>query len=80
MKKIALVLFLAVILFGAFQSGTAVACGGLFCQNSPVDQNAERIIFTQNRDGTVSAIIQIQYTGFAEDISWILHIPNPITA
>ena len=56
------------------------ACGGLFCQNSPVDQNAERIIFTQNGNGSVTAIIQIQYTGFADDFSWILPIPEPITA
>lgn len=58
----------------------AQACGGLFCQNSPVDQNAERIIFTDNGDGTVTAIIQIQYTGFADDFSWILPIPSAITA
>lgn len=58
--------------------GTALACGGLFCQNSPVDQNAERIIFTQNGDGTVSAIVQIQYTGWAEEFSWVLPLPNPI--
>ncbi len=61
-------------------AGAARACGGLFCQNSPVDQNAERIIFTQNHDGTVSAIIQIQYTGTAEDFSWVLPIGSPITA
>lgn len=56
-----------------------LACGGFFCQNSPVDQNAERIIFTQNRDGTISAYVQIQYTGGAEDFSWILPLPHPIT-
>jgi hypothetical protein len=70
-------LFIAFIVEG---SRLAYACGGLFCQNSPVDQNAERIIFTQNGNGTVTAIIQIQYTGFAEDFSWILPIPEPITA
>ena len=57
-----------------------LACGGFFCQNSPVDQNAERIIFTQNRDGTILAYVQIQYTGGAEDFSWILPLPHPITA
>ena len=25
---------------------SASACGGFFCHNSPIDQNAERIIFT----------------------------------
>ncbi len=74
------ILVFVFMILGVAQPGTAEACGGLFCQNSPVDQNAERIIFTQNRDGTVSAIIQIQYTGFAEDFSWILPLPTPITA
>ncbi len=58
----------------------AMACGGLFCQANPIDQNAERIIFTDNGDGTISAIIQIQYTGFDVDFSWILPIPVPIAA
>ncbi|MCH7588859.1 MAG: DUF2330 domain-containing protein [Chloroflexi bacterium] len=60
--------------------GDALACGGFFCQNSPIDQNAERIIFTQNKDGTISAYIQIQYTGSAPDFSWILPLPSPIEA
>ncbi|MEM7112186.1 MAG: DUF2330 domain-containing protein [Chloroflexota bacterium] len=72
--------FVIMLLAGAFflTPHSALACGGLFCQNSPVDQNAEKIIFTQNNDGTVSAIIQIQYTGFAEDFSWILPLPEAI--
>ena len=73
-----MVAFLLALLLS--ESHSLHACGGLFCQNSPVDQNAERIIFTQNGNGTVTAIIQIQYTGFAEDFSWILPIPEPITA
>ncbi len=56
----------------------AHACGGLFCRTNPVDQNAERIIFTDNGDGTVTAIIQIEYTGFDEDFSWILPLPAAI--
>jgi hypothetical protein len=59
---------------------SALACGGFFCTNSPVDQNAERIIFTQNGDGTISAYIQIQYTGSAPDFSWILPLPSAISA
>ena len=55
------------------------ACGGLFCQNSPVDQNAERIIFSDNGDGTITALIQIQYSGSAPDFSWILPMPSAIT-
>ena len=80
-KSLWFVMALAVILAvstGLNPSDEASACGGFFCQNSPVDQNAERIIFTQNKDGTISAYIQIQYTGAAEDFSWILPIPHPI--
>ena len=71
-------LFLIALALSGAQS--AQACGGLFCQNNPVDQNAERIIFTQNGNGTITAIIQIQYTGFDEDFSWILPLPEAITA
>jgi len=52
------------------------ACGGLFCQNVPVDQQAERIIFTINNDETVSAYVQINYTGFAPDFSWVVPVPD----
>ena len=82
-KKIGILLGLALILAATFvlsHQEPVLACGGFFCQNSPVDQNAERIIFTQNRDGTISAYVQIQYTGGAEDFSWILPLPHPITA
>ena len=56
------------------------ACGGFFCTTTPVDQNAERIIFTQNGDGTVSAYVQIEYTGSAPGFSWILPLPEAIPA
>ena len=76
-----------VFLFFALVAGTisgivtiqqVQACGGFFCQTTPVDQNAERIIFAQNRDGTLSTYIQIEYTGSAPDFSWILPLPEPI--
>ena len=61
-------------------SPSVSACGGFFCTTTPVDQNAERIIFTQNGDGTVSAYVQIEYTGEAPDFSWILPLPEAIDA
>ncbi len=82
-KKIWILSGLALILAATFvlsNQEPVLACGGFFCQNTPVNQNAERIIFTQNRDGTISAYIQIQYTGEAKDFSWILPLPHPITA
>ena len=77
--SLAIVMAFAVSVFAVLaMADPAAACGGFFCQNSPVDQNAERIIFTQNKDGTVSAYIQIQYTGSAPSFSWILPLPEAI--
>ena len=82
-KKRSIISFAALVMvFPLLFAGTstALACGGFFCQNSAVDQNAERIIFTQNKDRTVSALIQIQYVGSAPDFSWILPLPDAIEA
>ncbi len=57
----------------------AHACGGFFCNNAqPVNQAAERIIFSTAADGTVTATIQIQYAGDAESFAWVLPVAgNP---
>ena len=53
----------------------AQACGGFFCNAvQPVNQAAERIIFSQAEDGTVTAVIQIQYAGEAESFAWVLPV------
>jgi MYXO-CTERM domain-containing protein len=52
---------------------TASACGGFFCQQTPIDQSAERIIFAQ-RGGTITAYIQVAYSGSAEDFSWVVPV------
>lgn len=67
----------ALVGIGNAQAG---ACGGFFCQNSPVDQVAERILFTVNPNNTVTSLIEISYVGSAEDFSWILPIPEAIAA
>ena len=51
------------------------ACGGLFCQNIPVDQAAERIIFSVD-PGVVNAYVQINYTGNAPDFAWVVPVPT----
>ncbi|MCB0034950.1 MAG: DUF2330 domain-containing protein, partial [Anaerolineales bacterium] len=73
-------LLLCCLLLSAALAQPVAACGGFFCQTSPVDQAAERIIFAKNDDGTITTIVQIDYTGSAPDFSWILPIPTPITA
>lgn len=55
----------------------ARACGGLFCSASaPVNQAAERIIFSKNADQTVTAVVQIQYEGPSEEFAWVLPVPG----
>jgi hypothetical protein len=64
---------------GVVLGGTspAEACGGFFCsQSQPVNQAAERIVFAENGDGTVTAIIQIMYEGPSENFSWLLPISS----
>lgn len=53
----------------------ADACGGFFCSNVPVNQNAEQIIFRQDGDQVV-ALVRIQYQGDAEDFSWVVPVPG----
>ena len=77
---VGLLAVLAAIVAVLASTQPAWACGGFFCTTTPVDQNAERIIFTQNGDGTVSAYVQIEYTGSAPDFSWILPLPEAIDA
>jgi hypothetical protein len=53
----------------------AAACGGFFCSaTNPVNQAAERIIFAQNTDATVTAVIEIQYQGPSTNFSWLLPV------
>ena len=63
----------------------AHACGGLFCsggggssttttQGGIVNQTAERIVFVENDDATISAVIQILYEGPSEKFAWIIPV------
>jgi Uncharacterized protein conserved in bacteria (DUF2330) len=55
----------------------ASACGGFFCsQAAGVNQAAERIVFAKNDDGTVTAVIEIQYQGPSDKFSWLLPISS----
>lgn len=54
---------------------SALACGGFFCSNFPIDQAGEKILF--HADGEkVTAVIQIQFEGESEDFSWVLPLPS----
>jgi MYXO-CTERM domain-containing protein len=70
-----LLLGAATLVSTAGVTSEADACGGFFCsQSQPVNQAAERIIFANNGDGTVTAVIQIMYEGPSENFSWLLPI------
>ncbi len=73
-------LLIAVAALAASAVTPAGACGGFFCQNDPVDQVAERILFTVNDDETITSLIEIAYQGEAADFSWVLPIPEAIDA
>src|SRR6478735_10637692 len=61
----------------AWAPSAALACGGFFCnQSQPVNQAAEGIIFADNGDGTVTAVIQIKYQGPSQNFSWLLPISS----
>jgi hypothetical protein len=70
--------FVSVLALSLYLQPTpAQACGGLFCSASaPVNQAAERIIFSKNADDTVTAVVQIQYQGPSEEFAWVLPVPG----
>ena len=76
-KRFALGLVSVLALSFYLQPTPAQACGGLFCSASaPVNQAAERIIFSKNADDTVTAVVQIQYQGPSEEFAWVLPVPG----
>lgn len=54
---------------------TAGACGDFFCSFAPMNQVSERILFVDRGD-SVTAHVQIAYTGEAADFAWILPVPS----
>lgn len=72
MNKV-LIIGAAVALAGLVAPQQAEACGGFFCGQQPVDQQAERIIFAVDGDaGTVRMITQISYAGAAANFAWVV--------
>jgi hypothetical protein len=63
------------LLFTSLAPATVLACGGFFCTNAPINQQVERIIFTQS--GTaISAYVQINYTGPDAEFAWVVPVPS----
>lgn len=67
----------SVVLLGA---SDARACGGFFCSQSPVDQQAELILFSVDPGVGTTMIVQIGYAGGDADFTWVLPlgaVPDP---
>jgi hypothetical protein len=56
-------------------AAAAGACGGFFCGLTPMNQVSERILFVDRGD-SVTAHVQIAYSGEAADFAWILPVPS----
>lgn len=57
---------------------SAVACGGFFCSNLPIDQTGEDILFAAE-EGKVRAYIRIFYQGEAKDFAWVVPVASKPT-
>ena len=53
----------------------ALACGGLFTAQTPVNQANERMIFAVD-PGKVTLYEQINYSGSASNFAWVLPVPS----
>lgn len=66
----------ALALAAVLAPSAALACGGFFCSQTPVDQSAERIIFRQPDAETVESLIEIRYQGDPQQFAWIVPVPG----
>jgi hypothetical protein len=54
----------------------AEACGGTFCSNSPIVQNAERVLFIRGAGGDNTAVVQIQAQGDDPSFAWVVPLES----
>jgi len=67
-----------VLAFAAlFAASDALACGGFFCSQTPIDQAGESIVFSMDpATGKVDTHVQITYEGEAADFAWVVPVPT----
>ena len=62
---------------GSRAAPPAVACGGFFCGQQPVDQSAERVVFAVDQEANqTTMIVQIAFQGNAADFAWVVPLGN----
>ncbi|HKP61319.1 MAG TPA: DUF2330 domain-containing protein [Polyangiales bacterium] len=54
------------------------AFGGLWSAQNAVKQASEKILFVDNPDSTITAIVQIDYAGPAEKFAWLVPVPGEV--
>lgn len=52
------------------------ACGGLFSSGFNAEQSAERMIFGVNNDGTITAVVSLEYRNATAEFGWLLPMPS----
>jgi hypothetical protein len=58
----------------------AYAFGGFWSsQSAPVRQTSEQIVFVDNPDSTVTAVVQIRYVGTSQKFAWVIPLPGKPT-
>lgn len=72
--RLAAIVLLILSLVGGPLGLAASACGGFFCATAPIDQSGEKILFLVEGQ-KLTAYVQIQYQGSAEDFSWVVPVP-----
>lgn len=69
----------SLLVFCLLSPTTALACGGLFCNNAATIQSAERILFGPGeRAGTVQMHVQITWSGPRDEFGWLLPVPPDV--
>jgi hypothetical protein len=67
----------AALLWSPVMSHCAHAFGGFWSSRAaPIDQTAEEIVFVDNPDSTVTAIVQIKYVGPSQKFAWVIPMPG----
>lgn len=57
--------------------GSALACGGFFCDSTPINQAMEKIVFAVDEtEAKVEAHVEITYEGSAASFAWIVPTPT----
>jgi hypothetical protein len=58
-------------------SQRAQAFGGLWSsEGARVEQSAQKILFVDNPDSTITAVVEIDYTGPAQKFAWLIPVPG----